>query len=404
MAEKGVAREEERLLKVLAGGVALATMAYVIQLLLSRLFAQAPTEAPTAPAVLFDYVVEIYADKVVVTSSDGKAMTLASVAELNSWLKGVRDKRIAVYSYTRVEDEIDLTRNTYVFAKGWYSYIALAETVELYFLGDYVEWLDNEPVVESNSFKIRRYVDISGSRVLIMNAGTVILYGSAEVTPLKNMTALCIGCEFVSMRGFVGGVVVLSSVVEGIVADSVLDVLMVDSWGFIVYGTTVASVLYIRATYASMDSVTFAGHNVRIDVGMPFVRTLKPSGQAGDTATITVPLMAVQSSYTVAVTMEVNVYVGRSGSPAQRVSLQYLEPAGDRVSYSVDPSTATITVKNNTDSNITAFVWVELKYTGVYLSASENKTDISALIDYRRRRKPNIKSVERRKEESLTSV
>jgi hypothetical protein len=330
-----------------------------------------------APAItLFDYVVEIYANKVDVTASNGTTTTLSSVAELNKWLKGVRDKRIAVRSYTRVEDAIVLTRNTYVFTKGWYSHIALAETVELYFFGDYVDWLDNQPE--------GAYVDISGSRLFIMNAGEVHLYGSAGVRPLRNMTAVCTGCSFVFMGGFDGGVVVLSNVVDGIVADSVLGVLEVDSWGFIVYNTTVASVLCIRATFASLNNVTLAGYNVKIDVGLLFARKLKPSGEAGDTATIAVPPITVASNYIVHATMEVNVYVAQSGSPAARVNLAYLEPAGDRVSYSVDPSTATITVKNNTASDITVFVLVRLLYIGVTRSASKGSTGISpnALINY----------------------
>jgi hypothetical protein len=387
-AEERGASEAERLFKLLAGGVALATMASAVQLLLSRLFARAPTAPPTAPAPLFDYVVEIYVDKVVVTSSDGTTTTLSTVADLNNWLKNVRDKRIAVYSYTSVGSPVVLTRNMYVFAKGWYSYIGLAETVVLYFFGDYVERIDNEPE--------GAYTDISGSQVLIMNAGTVVLQRPAEVNPLKNMTVVCIGCEFVFMNGFSGGVVALSSTVESIVAYSSLDVLVADSWLFIVYGTTVGRVLCIRATFASLSNVTFAGYSAHADVGMPFVVTLKPSGQAGDTATIAVPPLTVASDYTVYSEIEVNVYVAQKGSPAVRLDLTYLEPAGDRVSYTVDPTTATITVKNNTDSDITVYVRVRLLYTGTQAGAtrlySESNTGASpdALINIRRKEKSII--------------
>jgi hypothetical protein len=353
-------------------------------------------EIGVAPALpVLDYVVEIYANVVVVKSSDGRVTELASVAELNNWLKNVRGKRIAVYSYTSVESAIVLTRNTYVFAKGRYSYIGLAETVELYFLGDYVEWIDNEPG--------GAYTNISGSRLLIMNAGTVVLreyaevsQGYAEVKPLENMTVTCIGCEFVLMSGFSGGVVVLSSTVGSIVSGSSLDMLVADSWYFIVYRTTVRRVLCIRATFASLNNNTFAGYSVHADVGMPFAVTLKPSGQAGDTATITVPPLTVTSNYTVYSEIEVNVYVAQKGSPAERLDLKYLEPAGGRVSYTVDPTTATITVKNNTDSDITVYVRVRLLYTGTALAQarlySESNTGASpdALINTRRKEKSII--------------
>jgi hypothetical protein len=349
--------------------------------------------APALPAL--DYVVEIYANVVVVKSSDGRVTELASVADLNNWLKNVRGKRIAVYSYTSVESAIVLTRNTYVFARGRYSYIGLAEPVELYFLGDYVEWIDNEPGGVSTN--------ISGSRLLIMNAGTVHLHEYAEVSqgyaerkPLENMTVTCIGCEFVYMSGLSGGVVVLSSTVESIVAGSSLDVLVADSWGFIMSGTTVGRVLCLRSTFASLNDVTFAGYSAHADVGMPFAVTLKPSGQAGDTATIAVPPLTVASDYTVYSEIEVNVYVAQKGSPAVRLDLTYLEPAGDRVSYTVDPTTATITVKNNTDSDITVYVRVRLLYTGTALVQtrlySESNTGVSlgALINIRRKEKSLI--------------
>jgi len=348
--KKKEARKVESLLEILAGGIALVTIVAILQLLLSRFFARpAPVAMPA-----YDYVIDIYADKVVITASDGSTTILGSVAELNSWLKGVRDKRIVVYAYTRVGDTIVLTRNTYVFVKGWYSHIALAETVELYFLGDYVDLLDNAPE--------GTYIDIPSSRVFIVNAGMVVLYSSGSEKTLRNMTVVCIGCKLVKMDGFGGGAVVLSNNVDGGISDSELDVLVVDSWGFGIYRTTVTSVLCLRATYADLASVTFAGDYVAVDVGMPFVRTLRPSGWADDTATITVPLIRITAGYTQTVEMEVNVYVIESGSPVEGVSLRYLAPAGDRVSYSVDPSTATITVKNNTASYIAVFVLVRLIY------------------------------------------
>jgi len=86
-----------------------------------------PTVAPGTP--LFDHVVEIYSDKIVVKNPGGSTTTLGTIDELNTWLSNNKGKRIAIYAYANVTSDINLYSGEYWFMKGFFNrYINLYES------------------------------------------------------------------------------------------------------------------------------------------------------------------------------------------------------------------------------------------------------------------------------------
>jgi hypothetical protein len=79
-----------------------------------------PPTLPPAPAPIFDYIIDIYADKVVVTDSYGSTVAvLSTVSDLNSWLSNVRGKRIKINAHVEVYDTLFLTGNEYWIFGEW---------------------------------------------------------------------------------------------------------------------------------------------------------------------------------------------------------------------------------------------------------------------------------------------
>jgi hypothetical protein len=143
-----------------------------------------PALQPPAPGLqLYDYIVEIHADKVIIKHAEGE-ITLQSVDELNEWLNNVRDKRIAVFSYVPlVEGAIYLTRNYYYFASGQFLHIYPAE-------GGIVLISDAHFVEVWNVARAGHSADISNSYFSI-NAESVKFYSAgANITITGNIESL----------------------------------------------------------------------------------------------------------------------------------------------------------------------------------------------------------------------
>ena len=78
-----------------------------------------PPPPPTPAIPAFDYVVDIYSDKVVVTNPDGTTTQLASIAELNSWLGNITGKRIRINVNVELYSDIYLSPNEYWIFGEW---------------------------------------------------------------------------------------------------------------------------------------------------------------------------------------------------------------------------------------------------------------------------------------------
>jgi hypothetical protein len=164
--ERG-ASEAERLFKLLAGGVALATVASVTQPLLSRLFARpAPVAMPA-----YDYVIDIYSDKVVITASDGSTTTLNTISDFNNWLNNVKGKKIRINVNTVVANDLVLTQNEYWIFGEWVDanvYVVEPNTTIVSFAPLGSGW--EGYFVTNMSPDTGEYVDVSGFKLFAVYA------------------------------------------------------------------------------------------------------------------------------------------------------------------------------------------------------------------------------------------
>jgi hypothetical protein len=343
-AEKREAREEERLLKVLVGGITLATVAVVLQLLLSRLFARpAPVAMPA-----YDYVIDIYADKVVITASDGSTTTLNSVDELNSWLKSVRDKRIRINAHVVVTSDLRLTRNEYWVFGEWINanvFVTEPNTTIISFapLGNDYE----DCYVVNYDLDIDDYVDISGFKLFAVYADADIITPYSIPPPTyMPVSIVVLSSTYIGLMGTRGDVVVKGFYFKADfckLGNTFIDV--VESW-MVQCDADNSFVVLISRSFTWLDNVNLNNaldllcdmRFLMYNVGVP----------AGGSASINLPLPRRGAYYDLYIEQVgvANYYYAPDGS----YNLYYLTPLPSGVSYSIDAPNKRIVITNSTAS------------------------------------------------------
>jgi hypothetical protein len=138
-------------------------------------------------SLVFDYVIDIYPDRIVVTGSDGSTVTLYTIGDLNSWLGNVRGKRIRINACIEVADDLRLTQNEYfIFGRRFRGNILLREKnitiISFTQLGHYYITPEGEEVetfVTNYDPDTGTYLDVSGLRLFSVYANLDI-EGTAE--------------------------------------------------------------------------------------------------------------------------------------------------------------------------------------------------------------------------------
>jgi len=147
-----------------------------------------PVIPPTPPTPVFDYVIDIYSDKVVITNPDGSTTQLSSISDLNNWLRNIAGKRIRVNANVEVYDDLILTPNEYWIFGEWIHgniYLLSGKHTIISFtrLGDYLYGMKTRKIpcyITNYDPQIEDYVDISGSKIYSVYAD-LGLYGSPDM-------------------------------------------------------------------------------------------------------------------------------------------------------------------------------------------------------------------------------
>jgi hypothetical protein len=357
-ARRKEAREEERLLKLLAGGLALATIAVVLQLFLSRLFAR---PAP-APAPVYDYVIDIYADKVVITASDGTTTTLNTVADLNSWLRNVRDKRIRINANVVVTSDLRLTSNEYWVFGEWINtnvYVAEPNTTIVSFAPLGNAW--GGYYVSNMSPDTGEYVDASGFKLFAVYAD-VDIETPYPVPPPTYMpvTIVVLSSGHTKLHGVESDVLVQGYYLEMVycrLRNAYIDVIVATLQSCDASGGHV--VLIIRE-YTSLSQVDFSG--AKYFTGeIRFYRTVFVN--PGQSVNINVPVLASSMYHYVFVENMGMLYASPLPSG---VAMYFLAPLPSGVTYSVDAPNKRIVITNSTGESITVIVVYRLVVNGFF--------------------------------------
>jgi hypothetical protein len=225
--------------------------------------------------------------------------------------------------------------------------------VELYLFVDYVETIYNY-VEEAHGL-------LSNSTIVVTNAELVLFYYAEDeegnIVYHENVMLVASNCGEVDIYGFRGGTLVTNHVVRTKVLDSELDFLAADTGVLTLYGVTVNYVLYLRANNVWYIITNFTGFYADVDLTIRKHAVLGPKGSGYDSIAFSLPL----PNLGIPLIMEVGVYVPRAGRRIDHTSISYIEPARDEVSYTVDLNAGTITVTNNTSSDIFVIVMVRIR-------------------------------------------
>jgi hypothetical protein len=359
-ARRKAEKEEERLLKVLVGGITLATIAVVLQLLLSRLFARpAPVAMPA-----FDYVIDIYSDKIVITASDGSSTTLNTINDLNNWLYNVRGKKIKMNVYTVIkgeENSLALSSNEYWIFGEWIStYVDIYEpnTTIISFapLGnDYGGYY-----VDNWSPFTGEYVDVSGLKLFAIYADLDIETPySLPPSTYMSVYIVLLSTSYSYLLGTAGNVFAQGSYINmqycklghtfidvdsvrlvNCVADNAIVILKshIDAYlGAVDFSNAIMILYDIR--FALRADVP-AGQSASIDLPL-----LKPASVLGYNFTVLIEQIGVYNTYT---------------APGASYYLHYLTPLPSGVTYTIDAPNKRIVITNSTTNTVSVGIFFRI--------------------------------------------
>ena len=309
---------------------------------------------PTIP--FFDYIIDINGDGIVVTASDGSKKILGTVSDLNNWLKNVRGKKIRINVNVVVTNDIELTQNEYWIFGEWINanvYI-LERNTTIYSwapMGNDGNWVH----VSNWDPNIGNYVDVSGLRLYAFTYADIDIEGVEGVFTVQNIV-IYVACSSASYVMYASGDVYINSEYVW-VTDSVLRNVYIVAWSTLVFWRTSGdggSWVLISYSVTYMEQVSLS--NV-LSVYMNLTHYHNITVDPNSSATIDLlKIDAVVSSYYIIKTIGL---IKASYGIGVRYSLEPLPPG---VTWSIDLSTARLTITNGTANqlNIRVIYTVEI--------------------------------------------
>jgi len=303
-----------------------------------------PPPAP-APIPIFDYIIDIYADKVVVTDAYGNTVaTLGTVSDLNNWLKNVRGKKIRINVNVVVTNDIELTQNEYWIFGEWINanvYI-LERNTTIYSwapMGNAGNWI----FVSNWDPNIGDYVDASGLRLYAFTYADIDIEGVEGVFTVQNIV-IYVACSSTSYVMYASGDVYINGGYIWI-SDSVLRNVYIVAWTVLhFYRTSGDGGNWVLISY----STTYVEQVSLSDVLSVYMNLTHYHDTAvNPNSSVTIGLLKID-------TVVPSYYIKTIGSI--KVSIQtgtkVLEPLPSGVTWSINLSTAQLTITNDTAEQV----------------------------------------------------
>jgi hypothetical protein len=310
-----------------------------------------PPTPPSVPTPVFDYIIDIYADKVVVTDSYGNTVaTLNTVNDLNSWLSNIRGKRIKINAHVEVYDALFLTSNEYWIFGRWIrgNIYLLEKNIAIYSFTNLADfstgnYISNTPPPDNKER------DISGLRLFAPYADLNI---SAPEGSMLSDVMINIGYTSQSLIRGVDGDIYITGNIINIMNSRLRNTVILANNLFLdtIYGQNLEGSWFI----ASLQN-TILWNVSTTDCGwtclyLKFLRFIN----VGANSTATLPLEIPDTrGGTVVVD---GIYI-----PSGDIIFT-LNPAPSGVTYRIDPNQKAIVITNNTpNSYILAviYTWIE---------------------------------------------
>ena len=308
-------------------------------------------QLPVPPA--FDYIIDIYSDKIVIIASDGSTTTLNTINDFNSWLKNVRGKKIRINTHVVVTQDLVLTSNEYwVFGDRIDANVYVVEKnitiVSFAPLGNSYE----ERYVQNSDPITRKAIDASGLRLFAIYADLAIdTPYSLPPSIYEPVTIVLLSTTHSELIGITGDVVAQGiyltmhycklgftyiDVVEAYLANCVAD-------------NAVVLLKTRHDTYLTNVDVSNA-INFLSDMRYTWVVDVP----AGESASIDLDLLKPNWEYLLYIEQvgEYNEYT----APGGLYHLGYLSALPSGVSITVDAPTKSIVITNNTTNTVSVFI------------------------------------------------
>jgi hypothetical protein len=310
---------------------------------------------PAVPA--FDYIIDIYPDKVVITYSDGSTVTLRTVDDLNRWLKGVRGKRIRINNNTILTSNLILTSNEYwIFGEWIEANVCVVEpNISLYLFAPQGHSEDDFLVTNYNP-ETNRYEDATGLKLFAVFADFDI---TNPVSGYMPVTIAVLNTHKSYLESITGDIFVMGHSL--LIKRCKLRATYIDVY--------LLSMAYCVAEGASVEIIVRGSayfYDTTVDLsGAGFVRAVLrsrwvnvPVG-AGSIATfpIPIPITSFRNPGFVYAFVE---YIGEFNAVPSGYEFDYITPLPEGVTYTIDPDTKRVVVMNNTSRLVLLYVVIKV--------------------------------------------
>jgi hypothetical protein len=305
--------------------------------------------APAPSISVFDYIIDIYSDRIVITGSDGKTTELSSIDELNNWFQNNKGKKIRINTHTAVYNNLILTQNEYwVTGKEIIANIVLTEkNISLYMLTPvypYAYGIVSTNFITNVDPSTGQMYDVSGLNLFATHAN-IDIEGSPDMT-ITDINVFVMMSNGIYAR-YVSGNLYAPNVITFYSEESVFKFLYVVSleYMFLVNVSPVRDsfwfIMSLGETYA--EGLQF-GYNMYIKARLRYmIDGIVIDPGASVTFSIERPPLVSGYIYIDFIGVSVRLYDG----------IKAINPLPPGVTYSFDPSNDTITITNNTSNRVT---------------------------------------------------
>jgi hypothetical protein len=316
-----------------------------------------PTAPPSLPPIsipAFDYIIDIYADKVVVNDAYGNTVaTLSTVNDLNNWFKNVRNKKIRINANVVVTQDLVLTSNEYWIFGEWINanvYILESNTTIYSWapMGNDV----NDAYVSNWSPDTGDYTEAHGLRFYAFTFADVDIEGIEGGFTLQNII-IYVAYSSTSFIEYVSGDIYING--EYIyISDSVLRNAYIVAWMVLYfYNVKGNQGIWIIISCSHTDAEQVSLDNV-LSAYMSLTRYEDIAINPNSSATINLLNFGGGGAYCVKV-----IGLLQQSTTTTNTALNPL-PSG--ITWSINPDTAQLTITNSTSQlqNIEVVYYVEI--------------------------------------------
>ena len=321
-----------------------------------------PPPPVPAPIPIFDYIIDIYVDKVVVTDAYGNTVaTLSTVNDLNNWLRNVKGKKIRINANTVVIDDLYLPQNEYwIFGERIASNIYLREkNITIISFAPLTSYTSGTYVTNYDPDTDGYNIDVSGFKLFAVFAD-VDIAGSETVTTISDISIHVLSSSTIVLDSVDGDVYLVGNdirIYNSTLRNAFIFAFSSLSMGNISSGTSSSPAwgvwcIVSQASYTAFANVSL-DHVVRVYINIR--RVIRAKLDANSSKTFDLLKFTQQTPTGRYVRYIVEAFgllrVAYAGV-TNNINISTVDPPPPGVTYSIDLSAQQVTITNNTSNAV----------------------------------------------------